>query len=45
MKLMGFGRGITILDGPPVPMTTPAHGRAFDLAGAGIARVDVLRRA
>jgi 4-hydroxythreonine-4-phosphate dehydrogenase len=45
MKLMGFERGITILAGLPVPITTPAHGTAFDVAGRGIARVDALREA
>jgi 4-hydroxythreonine-4-phosphate dehydrogenase len=45
MKLMGFERGITILAGLPVPITTPAHGTAFDIAGRGIARVDGLREA
>jgi 4-hydroxythreonine-4-phosphate dehydrogenase len=45
MKLMGFERGITILAGLPVPITTPAHGSAFDIAGKGIARVDGLRQA
>jgi 4-hydroxythreonine-4-phosphate dehydrogenase len=45
MKLMGFERGITILAGLPVPITTPAHGTAFDIAGRGTARVDALREA
>ena len=45
MKLMGFERGITILAGLPVPVTTPAHGSAFDIAGTGSARVDALRQA
>jgi 4-hydroxythreonine-4-phosphate dehydrogenase len=45
MKLMGFERGITILAGLPVPITTPAHGSAFDIAGKGTARVDALRQA
>ena len=45
MKLMGFERGITILAGLPVPITTAAHGSAFDIAGQGIARVDALRQA
>jgi 4-hydroxythreonine-4-phosphate dehydrogenase len=45
MKLLGFERGITILAGLPVPITTPAHGSAFDIAGRGIARVDALRQA
>lgn len=37
MKLMGFERGVTILGGLPVSITTPAHGTAFDIAGKGIA--------
>jgi 4-hydroxythreonine-4-phosphate dehydrogenase len=45
MKLLGFERGITIAAGLPVPITTPAHGTAFDIAGRGIARVDALREA
>jgi 4-hydroxythreonine-4-phosphate dehydrogenase len=45
MKLMGFERGITIAAGLPVPITTPAHGTAFDIAAQGIARVDALREA
>jgi 4-hydroxythreonine-4-phosphate dehydrogenase len=45
MKLMGFERGITILAGLPVPITTPAHGTAFDIAGRGIARDVALREA
>jgi 4-hydroxythreonine-4-phosphate dehydrogenase len=45
MKLMGFERGITILAGLPVPITTPAHGTAFDIAGRGIAREGALREA
>jgi 4-hydroxythreonine-4-phosphate dehydrogenase len=45
MKLMGFERGITIQAGLPVPIVTPAHGSAFDIAGKGVARVDGLREA
>jgi 4-hydroxythreonine-4-phosphate dehydrogenase len=45
MKLMGFEEGITILAGLPIPMTTPAHGTAFDIAGTGTARPDALRQA
>jgi 4-hydroxythreonine-4-phosphate dehydrogenase len=45
MKLLGFERGITISGGLPVPIATPAHGTAFDIAGQGIARVDALRNA
>ena len=35
MKLMGFEQGITIQAGLPIPITTPAHGTAFDIAGKG----------
>jgi 4-hydroxythreonine-4-phosphate dehydrogenase len=45
MKLLGFERGITIAAGLPVPITTPAHGTAFDIAGRNLARVDALREA
>lgn len=36
-KLLGFGKGVTVLVGLPVPFTTPAHGTAFDIVGQGIA--------
>jgi 4-hydroxythreonine-4-phosphate dehydrogenase len=45
MKLLGFGRGITLHAGLPVPIATPSHGTAFDIAGRGRARVDALRTA
>ena len=35
MKLMGFHRGVTIAAGLPIPITTPAHGTAFDIVGQG----------
>ncbi len=35
MKLMGFERGVTVQGGLPLPVTTPAHGTAFDIAGQG----------
>ena len=37
LKLLGFERGVTILGGMPVPITTPAHGTAYDIAGNGVA--------
>ena len=40
MKLMGFGRGVTVLGGLPVPITTAGHGTAYDIAGKGIAGID-----
>ena len=36
-KLLGFGKGVTVLVGLPVTFTTPAHGTAFDIVGQGIA--------
>jgi 4-hydroxythreonine-4-phosphate dehydrogenase len=45
MKLLGFERGITIHAGLPIPITTPAHGTAFDIAGRGLARPDGLAQA
>lgn len=33
MKMMGFDKGVTVQGGLPVPITTPAHGSAFDIAG------------
>ncbi len=44
-KLMGFHRGITYHAGFPVPITTPAHGTAFDIAGKGKADVGATRHA
>jgi 4-hydroxythreonine-4-phosphate dehydrogenase len=35
MKLMGFWRGVTVQGGLPIPILTPAHGTAFDIAGQG----------
>ena len=35
IKLMGFSRGVTVQGGLPIPITTPAHGTAFDIAGQG----------
>ena len=36
-KLIGFTRGVTFHAGFPVPISTPAHGTAFDIVGKGIA--------
>jgi 4-hydroxythreonine-4-phosphate dehydrogenase len=35
MKLLGFNSGVTVQGGFPYPITTPCHGTAFDIAGAG----------
>ena len=45
MKLMGFDHGVTVLGGLPVPVPTPAHGTAFDIAGKGNANPDALKAA
>ena len=39
IKLMGFERGVTVQGGLPMPITTPAHGTAYDIAGQGKANV------
>ena len=45
MKLMGFERGVTVKGGLPIPITTPAHGTAFDIAGQGRANPQGLYQA
>jgi 4-hydroxythreonine-4-phosphate dehydrogenase len=45
MKLMGFWRGVTVQGGLPIPITTPAHGTAFDIAGRGQARPGAITQA
>ncbi|QDY71174.1 4-hydroxythreonine-4-phosphate dehydrogenase PdxA [Qingshengfaniella alkalisoli] len=45
LKLMGFSRGVTVQGGIPYPITTPAHGTAFDIAGQGKADVGATRAA
>ncbi|MGC6453990.1 MAG: 4-hydroxythreonine-4-phosphate dehydrogenase PdxA [Candidatus Puniceispirillaceae bacterium] len=45
LKLMGFDRGVTVQGGIPFPVTTPAHGTAFDIAGSGTADVGASRAA
>jgi len=45
MKLMGFDRGVTLLGGFPFPITTPAHGTAYEIAGKGIANLGATRAA
>ncbi|HWI14039.1 MAG TPA: 4-hydroxythreonine-4-phosphate dehydrogenase PdxA, partial [Burkholderiales bacterium] len=45
LKLMGFDRGVTVQGGLPVPITTPAHGTAFDIEGQGRADVGAMKQA
>jgi 4-hydroxythreonine-4-phosphate dehydrogenase len=42
MKLMGFERGVTVHGGLPIPITTPAHGTAYDIAGQNKANVGAM---
>ena len=39
LKAFGFDRGVTIQGGLPIPITTPAHGTAFDIVGKNIANI------
>lgn len=45
IKLMGFSQGVTVQGGLPIPITTPAHGTAFDISGKGKANVDATANA
>ncbi len=45
IKLMGFSQGVTVQGGLPIPITTPAHGTAYDIAGLGRADVDATANA
>ena len=45
MKLLGFERGVTVQGGLPMPITTPAHGTAYDIAGQGKANAGAMRNA
>lgn len=45
IKMMGFERGVTVLGGMSVPLCTPAHGTAYEIAGQGIANVEAARQA
>jgi len=37
IKLMGFDQGVTLIGGYKVPVCTPAHGTAYDIAGRNLA--------
>ncbi len=45
IKLMGFSKGVTVQGGMPVPITTPAHGTAYDISGKGVADVNAMAAA
>ena len=41
-KLKDFDNGVTLYGGIPFPVTTCAHGTAFDIAGKGVAKPNAL---
>ena len=45
IKLLGFERGVTVAGGLPIPVATPAHGTAFDIAGENKANVGATKQA
>ncbi|MFO1314062.1 MAG: 4-hydroxythreonine-4-phosphate dehydrogenase PdxA [Burkholderiales bacterium] len=45
MKLLGFDRGVTVPGGLPIPIATPAHGTAYDIAGKGVASTGAMKNA
>ena len=45
IKLLGFHMGVSVHGGFPFPITTPAHGTAFDIAGRNKANIEPSRRA
>jgi 4-hydroxythreonine-4-phosphate dehydrogenase len=45
MKLLGFFEGVVYFAGLPFPLTTPAHGTAYEIAGQGKADVGANRAA
>ena len=40
LKAFGFDRGLSVQGGLPIPVTTPAHGTAFDIAGTNKANLE-----
>tara|TARA_Y100000591_G_scaffold295571_1_gene285049 strand:- start:414 stop:1412 length:999 start_codon:yes stop_codon:yes gene_type:complete len=40
LKAFGFDRGLSVQGGLPIPVTTPAHGTAFDIAGKNKANLE-----
>lgn len=45
LKLKGFDQGVTIAGGMPMPITTPAHGTAHDIAGKNLANSGAIKNA
>ncbi|MEK6420338.1 MAG: 4-hydroxythreonine-4-phosphate dehydrogenase PdxA [Burkholderia gladioli] len=44
-KLLGFEVGVTVEGGLPIPVTTPAHGTAYDIVGQGRASATAMAHA
>jgi len=45
LKLMNFESAVTVIAGLSCPITTPAHGTAFDIVGRGIANPNAMEQA
>jgi 4-hydroxythreonine-4-phosphate dehydrogenase len=45
MKLIGFADGVTVQGGLPVPISTPAHGTAYEIVGQNLANIGPSQRA
>lgn len=45
LKLLSFEGGVTVQGGLPIPIATPAHGTAFDIAGKNLASIVSTQRA
>lgn len=45
MKLLSFDGGVTVQGGLPIPVSTPAHGTAFDIVGKNIASISSTQNA
>lgn len=45
IKLLGFSDGVTVQGGLPVPITTPAHGTAYEIVGKNVASLGPTQRA
>lgn len=45
MKLLSFEGGVTVQGGLPLPISTPAHGTAFDIVGKNLASVTSMQNA
>ena len=44
-KLLGYDIGVTVQGGLPIPVTTPAHGTAYDIVGQGVAQATAMASA